>query len=163
VTTGARANAFARGPARRRPRLTIDTIGHLTVRQKTSACVIWCAAAGAMTKRPFFTHWAGRIAETSARSGRRFCARDVVTTINATRGSPTSYRDESTFDVISLGNTFELSSPDDPSNVRLDFAASNLTNCLQVFSFRWDADLEVRNDDRQSFRVYECGESKVRR
>jgi hypothetical protein len=44
----------------------------VAVRKNTSACVNWCAAAGATARSPFFTHWVGRIAETSARSGRRF-------------------------------------------------------------------------------------------
>ena len=68
------------------------------VRQNTSACVKLCAAAGATAMRPFFTHWVGRIAETSARSDRRFCVGEVVTTVNATSGSLRALRDNSTFD-----------------------------------------------------------------
>lgn len=76
------------------------------VRKRTSACVKLCAAAGAMATRPFFNHCDGRIAETSARTVRRSCARDVVTTVNATRENSWNYRDNSTFDdVISHTST----------------------------------------------------------
>jgi hypothetical protein len=57
------------------------------VRQNTSAWVKLWAAAGATAMRPFFTHWVGRIADTSARSGRRFRVGVEVTTANATSGS----------------------------------------------------------------------------
>jgi len=48
-----------------------------------------------MMMRPFLTHWVGRIADTSARQGRRFAARDVVTTANATRVTEQPRREKS--------------------------------------------------------------------